>query len=898
MPIAIATLADQSGRREAAQERRHSRSLVARAMYAISRAVVHDDTHVAGAVTEQLRALFASDTAVLWLWDEANAKLFRFTASAAREDRLPRTHLDAGEGLIGQAFVSGQPVVVEDYAAYPDRLPDVVQSGLRSGMAVPLMLDGRAIGVFVLGYCRPHRFSPGEREDVLYFAEQLAPVAGAVQLRMQLRRQRAEAEALADLARQGVRQRDLGKLLSLVAEHTAKLLEADYAVVVVMDADQRIAHRGSYGVRGKWILRRRYPRRGGATRAALEAGKTLVLESYGPGPLEPSAGPHALEQARTVFVTPFPTREGLSGVLHAGWRRPFKPGADDIRLLETMAAFGAGMINNAQAQHEAQRHAAWLRAVIDHLPSGVAVVDAKGNLALFNQAARTILGANHLPWVREGISLADPHVQQQIRELGVDMQTSALAGALAGRPSRYDDYLLEGADGRRVWLRGSASPVYSGEGQFVGAVTVFDDVTEAKEAAAARQRQTERRLALAAITEALSDASRDVRRMLDITTRELAAALNATCVIRLLADDGLLRVVHGAVGERDPAVWRALRRLAADPEVPKNHPHHWPVIRSGRPGRWSDPTGFDHRRESPESVRAALKGIPTYAIMVVPLQAHKASLGTIGLYRHRLAQEFTQEDEDFVGDVAARAGLVLENARLFEQLAASRARLEELSQRLVRLQERERRTIALELHDEVGQGLTAARLLLEAARRLPARLRDDRLEEACRTLDEAVAQVRGLSLDLRPPMLERFGLAPALEALCDRFSSRTGIDVYFNAERLTARASSEVEIAAYRIVQEALTNVARHAQVHRVDVDVWSGKTRLCLRVADRGVGFDAARLAVEASTGLTGVQERAELLGGKLAIDSAPGAGTRLQAWFPLSSARTARRPTAAARR
>jgi len=92
-------------------------------------------------------------------------------------------------------------------------------------------------------------------------------------------------------------------------------------------------------------------------------------------------------------------------------------------------------------------------------------------------------------------------------------------------------------------------------------------------------------------------------------------------------------------------------------------------------------------------------------------------LGTIGLYRHDLAEPFTEEDEAFAMDIGVRAGLVLENARLFEQLAASLGRLEELSQRMVQLAERERRAIALELHDEVGQGLTAARLLLQAARR-------------------------------------------------------------------------------------------------------------------------------------------------------------------------------------
>src|SRR5207249_3209479 len=109
-----------------------------------------------------------------------------------------------------------------------------------------------------------------------------APIAGALQVRTQLRLRRAEAEALADLAQQGVRERDIGKLLTLLAEYTTCLLTADYSIATVVDEGNRIALRGTYGVRWARWMSRRYPRRGGATAAALAAGKTLVLEDYDP----------------------------------------------------------------------------------------------------------------------------------------------------------------------------------------------------------------------------------------------------------------------------------------------------------------------------------------------------------------------------------------------------------------------------------------------------------------------------------------------------------------------------------------------------------------------------------------------------------------------------------------
>src|SRR5439155_19539695 len=131
----------------------------------------------------------------------------------------------------------------------PQRLSDVLDSGVQSGMAAPLLLNGRPIGVVVLGYRSPRCFQPEDGEDLAFFTQQFAPIAGALQVRTQLRLRQAEAEALADLAQQGVRERDIGKLLTLLAEYTTCLPTADYSIATVVDEGNRISLRGTYGVR-------------------------------------------------------------------------------------------------------------------------------------------------------------------------------------------------------------------------------------------------------------------------------------------------------------------------------------------------------------------------------------------------------------------------------------------------------------------------------------------------------------------------------------------------------------------------------------------------------------------------------------------------------------------------
>ncbi len=213
--------------------------------------------------------------------------------------------------------------------------------------------------------------------------------------------------------------------------------------------------------------------------------------------------------------------------------------------------------------------------------------------------------------------------------------------------------------------------------------------------------------------------------------------------------------------------------------------------------------------------------------------------------------------------------------------------LRSLSRRLVEVQEMERRGIARELHDHIGQELTGLKLSLESVSRLPLQQMQPRLSEALAAINELVSRVQDLSLEFRPAMLDDLGLVPALLWHFERFNSQTGVRVAFRHRGIQRRFAPEIETAVYRIVQEGLTNVARHAGVTEASVRLVFNKGVLGVYIEDEGIGFDTdAAFARGTSSGLTGMQERATLLGGQFEIISAPGAGTLLVAKFPIGNA------------
>lgn len=244
---------------------------------------------------------------------------------------------------------------------------------------------------------------------------------------------------------------------------------------------------------------------------------------------------------------------------------------------------------------------------------------------------------------------------------------------------------------------------------------------------------------------------------------------------------------------------------------------------------------------------------------------------------------FTPEHVNTAELLAIPAAIALQNARLFAQVQAGQARLQALSERLVEVQEAERAHLARELHDEIGQMLTALSLALTVGPRTSPETLRERMIQAQRQVNQLTAQVRALSLKLRPAMLDDLGLLPAIFWFTRRYTDQTGIEVQLQHAGLNRPIPPAVANTAYRVLQEALTNVARHAGVKHARAQVWATADMLAVQVVDEGCGFEADRISARDSLGLAGMAERVRLAGGTLTIETAPGAGTRILAELPL---------------
>ena len=230
----------------------------------------------------------------------------------------------------------------------------------------------------------------------------------------------------------------------------------------------------------------------------------------------------------------------------------------------------------------------------------------------------------------------------------------------------------------------------------------------------------------------------------------------------------------------------------------------------------------------------------------------------------------------------------LENRLRFEEVAQARRDLQQLSARLLQIQEDERTRLSRELHDEIGQTLTALRLAISRALlslRTEPTAAEASLEEARLLAEKTVETVRNISVLLRPSLLDDLGLEPALQWQAEDFSRRSGIRCGFFSDSLDENLPAAHRTCVYRVVQEALTNCAKHSAATHVDIHVRQAEGELKLEVADNGKGFpmDAQRAA---GLGILGMRERAAALGGQLSLESAPGEGTRVSIRLPVAGA------------
>jgi signal transduction histidine kinase len=273
-------------------------------------------------------------------------------------------------------------------------------------------------------------------------------------------------------------------------------------------------------------------------------------------------------------------------------------------------------------------------------------------------------------------------------------------------------------------------------------------------------------------------------------------------------------------------------------------------------------------------------------ITVVPVAGREATLGVLHL-ASREAAPLTQEESALIQAIGGLVGVALENATLREMMAAQQDRLRALATGILQVREEEARRIAHGLHDEASQLLASVHIALDdLANRIPEQATT--LRGVHELLDSVEAQLRRLSRELRPSILDDLGLGPALDWLARGMAERSGIAITVDAavERLPAT----VETALYRIAQEALTNAVRHARASRVQIEVRRSGGSVWLAIRDDGQGFDVdptlARRG-DRGLGLIGIRERVEVLGGQLIIESEKGTGTALWVTLPIGESR-----------
>lgn len=279
----------------------------------------------------------------------------------------------------------------------------------------------------------------------------------------------------------------------------------------------------------------------------------------------------------------------------------------------------------------------------------------------------------------------------------------------------------------------------------------------------------------------------------------------------------------------------------------------------------------------------------------VPISVHGEISGRLYLTNKVGAEEFSERDQAVAIMLARQAGLAILNARLYEsektRLTASaelkeahaREKLQkELVSRTIEAQEEERRRIARELHDEAGQALTSVMLGLRMIRETDDdSMIEDQIELVRNQVSEALTSLRRLAAEMRPPALDGLGLMSAVRNLTESAGLMKGLNVDFESSDLRGHLQPAAEAVVYRILQEALTNVARHSEAENVSVTISKRDDEVIAMVEDDGKGFD---LNETNGLGLLGMRERIELINGKLKIETKPGHGTVVVCKVPVS--------------
>jgi two-component system sensor histidine kinase UhpB len=467
-----------------------------------------------------------------------------------------------------------------------------------------------------------------------------------------------------------------------------------------------------------------------------------------------------------------------------------------------------------------------LRTIIETEPECVKLVDAQGCLLDMNPAGLAMIEAEDIAQVR-GMRI-DQVVAPEHRAAFNDLHARVFAGG-----SGKLEFEIVGLRGTRRWLATHAVPLHSQGGHPTALLAITGDITQRKLTEQAL-RHSEERLQL--VTLATNDAVWDW----DLVTNALWWGRGFETLFWYASD------------EIEPGIESWHNRL---------HPEDRERVIAG--------------------VRAALDGGNASWSSEYRFRRRDGSYADVYHRGYVIHDRETGIPVRVVGSMMD----VTERKRSQEQLQASRAALRLLAARHQDVREHERTRIAREIHDSLGQALTALKLQLAASQEAAVNAAPGlgaRLSETAMMVDDLVKGVRRIATELRPPILDQFGLPAALEWLAQDFSRRTGIACKTTILPTDAAIADELATALFRIVQEALTNVSRHAHASQVNVELGMKSGCMTLEIGDDGKGITEMAATGPRSLGILGMRERAAALGGVLEVAPRAGGGTRVAAWFP----------------
>lgn len=486
------------------------------------------------------------------------------------------------------------------------------------------------------------------------------------------------------------------------------------------------------------------------------------------------------------------------------------------------------LANDVTVRQESKRLMQYQTALINHATEAIIAIDGDFKIEVWNAAAEQIYG-----W-RAAEVLGQP-IEHIIPGEFVETTAAAVRQQLEQYGHWRGEITQRRKDGSPVYVQASTAQLRDSEGRLFGAVTINHDIT-------ARKQAEEQLHFQAALLEKIHNAVIVVDAQMNIIYWNRHAETLYQWPVSEVMGRNLLPLLV-----RAEDVARVSQIIAA--ALPR--------------GYWAG--DFDLLRKDGSLVPVHISG-------AILKDTQGALLGIVGV-----SEDITEQKQ-----------LEAQRAEALAALRESETRLHHLSRQLLQVQEAERRALARELHDDIGQALTAVKLDLQTAQHtIDQAAIMQRLDDSLDTVEHALQAVRRLALDLRPLLLDDLGLAAALRWYVDRQAQRAGFTAQVDADLPSGHLWPEVETICFRVAQEALTNIVRYAHARRVSLRVWHTGSQLEMIIHDDGRGFnvDAARAQAlrGESLGLLSMEERVVLGQGRLTIESAPEQGTTLRVWLPL---------------